>query len=36
MVVGDKRSYILTQTVNFLSTCKLDNVLTECTSMQTN
>ena len=46
MLVSNKMSYILTQTLSFLSTCeilllnikklRLYNVLTECTSMQTN
>ena len=46
MLVDNKRSYILTPTISFLSTCELlllnikklilCNVLTECTSMQTN
>ena len=46
MLVGNKRSYVLTQKRSFLSTCKLlllnikklifYNVLTECTSLKTN
>ena len=43
MLVSNKRSYVLTKTIRFLSTCErlllniknliLYNVLTECTSM---
>ena len=46
MFVGNKRSYVLTQTISFLSTCELlllnikklilYNFLTECTSTQIN
>ena len=46
MLVGNKRSYVLPQTISPLSTCKLlllnikkpilYNFLAECTSMQTN
>ena len=46
MLVGNKRSYVLTQTITFLNMCELlllnikkltlYKVLTECTSMQTN
>ena len=44
MLVSNKRSHLLTQTISFLSTCELlllnieklilYNVLTECTSIQ--
>ena len=46
MLVGNERSYVLTQTITFLNMCELlllnieklvlYKVLTECTSMQTN
>ena len=46
MLVGNKKSYVLTRTLSFLSTCELllliikklipYNILTECTSVQTN